>query len=146
MLPWCLPTSFCSVWCMVHEMSFERNQNGCHCNHLGYRIRRISAILPPNFSILGIIGTILHKTIDSIPTSSRGFDINRIFQTSLCNNTAAYIQRMDPYVGSEYKTCIHCKKYTRQKTKRTTTIFPLRSPFNTKMLIVMNCLLLIKFN
>ena len=27
--------------------------------------------------------------------------------------------------------------YTRQKKKRTTTIFPLRSPFNTKILIVM---------
>ena len=27
--------------------------------------------------------------------------------------------------------------YTRQKKKRTTTIFPLRSPFNTKMLIIM---------
>ena len=34
--------------------------------------------------------------------------------------------------------------YTRQKKKRTTTIFPLRSPFNTKMLIIMTYLFLIK--
>ena len=35
--------------------------------------------------------------------------------------------------------------YTRQKKKRTTTIFPLRSPFNTKMLIIMKYSFLIKF-
>ena len=35
--------------------------------------------------------------------------------------------------------------YTRQKKKRTTTIFPLRSPFNVKMLIVMKYSFLIKF-
>ena len=29
------------------------------------------------------------------------------------------------------------QKYTQQKKKRTTMIFPLRSPYNTKMLIVM---------
>ena len=33
-----------------------------------------------------------------------------------------------------------------KKKKRTTTIFPLRSPFNTKMLIVMKYLFLIKSN
>ena len=36
-------------------------------------------------------------------------------------------------------------QYTRQKKKHTTTIFPLRSPFNTKMLIVMKYSFLIKF-
>ena len=36
-------------------------------------------------------------------------------------------------------------KYTQQKKKRTTTIFPLRSPYNTKMLIVMKYSFLIKF-
>ena len=36
--------------------------------------------------------------------------------------------------------------YTRQKKKRTTTIFPLRSPFDTKMLIVMKYSFLIKSN
>ena len=36
--------------------------------------------------------------------------------------------------------------YTGQKKKRTTTIFPLRSPFNTKMLIAMKYSFLIKFN
>ena len=36
-------------------------------------------------------------------------------------------------------------KYTRQKEKRTTTIFPLRYPFNIKMLIVMKYSFLIKY-
>ena len=35
-------------------------------------------------------------------------------------------------------------KYTRPKKKRTTAIFPLRSPFNKKMLIVMKYSFLIK--
>ena len=34
--------------------------------------------------------------------------------------------------------------YTQKKKKRTTTIFPLRSPLNTKMLIVMKYSFLIK--
>ena len=34
--------------------------------------------------------------------------------------------------------------YTRQKKKHTTTIFPLRSPFNSNMLIVMTYSFLIK--
>ena len=36
------------------------------------------------------------------------------------------------------------KAYTQQKKKRTTTIFPLGSPFNTKLLIVMTYSFLIK--
>ena len=35
-------------------------------------------------------------------------------------------------------------KYTQQKKKRTTTRFPLRAPFNTKVLIVMKYSFLIK--
>ena len=35
--------------------------------------------------------------------------------------------------------------YTRQKKKRTTTIFPLRSPFDTKMLNIMKYSFLIKY-
>ena len=35
-----------------------------------------------------------------------------------------------------------CGTYTRQKKKGITTIFPLSSPFNAKMLLVMKCLFL----
>ena len=44
----------------------------------------------------------------------------------------------------EAKTAPKNLDYTRQKKKRTTTIFPLSSPFNMKMLIAMKYSFLIK--
>ena len=50
---------------------------------------------------------------------------------------------MEIIVFSNYK--FYDCSYTQQKKKRTTTIFPLRSPYNTKMLIVMKYSFLIQF-
>ena len=46
--------------------------------------------------------------------------------------------------GRGDKTCHLFPRYTRQKKKRTTTIFSLSSPFNMKMLIAMKYSFLIK--
>ena len=58
-------------------------------------------------------------------------------------------QHTTPNVGGDTLRDNSAKKKSTyipdKKKKRTTTIFPLRSPFNTKMLIVMKYSFLIKF-
>ena len=62
--------------------------------------------------------------------------------------TASTIDDNFPNISSKllkfHTLTYYIQKSTRQKKKRTTTIFPLRSPFNTKMLIVIKYSFLIK--